>query len=243
MDLIIIGSSSQGNSYILKGINQTLLLECGVKLSKVKDALNFDLSQVIGCLLTHGHMDHAKYIREYANAGIDVYTSKGTIASMTSHRLHPVEHNKKYQIGEFQVLPLHAEHDCQEPFMFLIRHQECGDTLFCTDSMYIPYSFKGLNNLLIEANYDNDIIDERVANGADKSVRDRVLFSHMSIQTLSEYLAISDTTRLNNVVLLHLSAGNSNSKQFTEKVKKIVPGSQVWIANKNMKIEFNRSPF
>jgi len=246
MELICLGSSSKGNCYLLKGRTQTLILEAGVKISEVKQSLDFDLSSIIGCLVTHEHGDHAGHVKELLQAGIDVYTSYGTKTKIQPNHTRLiicVEHGFKFKLGQFTILPIKAVHDAAEPLMFLIRHPECGDTLFCTDSMYIEYKIKGLNNLLIEANYDNDIIDERVANGANKSVRDRVMFSHMSLQSVKEFLQENDTTVLNNIVLLHLSDGNSHAKNFKSAIDFVVPGKQVWIADKKMTIPLDKTPF
>ncbi|MEI6059419.1 MAG: MBL fold metallo-hydrolase [Bacteroidota bacterium] len=245
MELIVIGSSSKGNCYLLRGETETLILEAGVSVKEVKKALNFDFSSVVGCLATHCHGDHFGKAKEFIEAGIDIYASMGTIeaSGLYGHRLKAIEHGFKFMLGNFTILPLIVQHDAPEPLCFLIRHPECGDTLFVTDTQFIEYKIKGLNNILVEANYDSNIIDQRVSDGANKSVRDRVMFSHMSIQTLCEFLKQNDSNKLNNCVLLHLSDGNSNAKEFKSTVEEVIPGKQVWIADKGMKIELNAKPF
>lgn len=245
MELKILGSSSKGNCYVLISKSETLILEAGVKFSEVKKALDFDLSSVIGCLVTHEHLDHFGKANEMIKAGIDVYTSYGTMqaSGLRSHRLMAVEHGIKFRLGNFEILPLNAIHDATEPLMFLIRHPECGDTLFCTDTHYIPYKLPGLNNILGEVNYDIDIANDNISNGANKAVRDRVLETHMELSTFCDFLKENDTTKLNNVVLLHLSDGNSNAKDFKQTVEQVIPGKQVWIADKNMSINLNKTPF
>ena len=54
--LITIGSGSSGNAYILECQNETLLLELGVGWNDIKKALNFDLTKVRACLVTHHHL-------------------------------------------------------------------------------------------------------------------------------------------------------------------------------------------
>jgi len=56
MKLIVIGSGSKGNSYVLQGAKQSLLLEAGVPIAKIKEGLNFNLNGVCGCLITHRHL-------------------------------------------------------------------------------------------------------------------------------------------------------------------------------------------
>jgi len=245
MELIVIGSSSKGNCYLLKGKTETLILEAGVSLKEVKKALDFDLSSVVGCLASHEHGDHFGKAKEFVAAGIDIYTGFGTIkkSGIESHRLHIAKHAVMINIGQFQITPFNVVHDCVEPLAFLIKHHECGLIMFVTDTHYIPFKIPGLNNCLCEVNYDINITNENIANGASQSVRDRVLETHMELSTFCDFLKYNDTSMLNNVVLLHLSDGNSNAKQFKQTVEQVIPGKQVWVADKGMSINLDKTPF
>ena len=57
--LKIVGSSSSGNAYILDCGSEQLILELGVSWKEILKALNFDLSKVRACLVTHSHQDHS----------------------------------------------------------------------------------------------------------------------------------------------------------------------------------------
>jgi phosphoribosyl 1,2-cyclic phosphodiesterase len=56
MEIKTIGSSSSGNCYRLKSNDKTLILECGIPVSKIKQSLNFSVSSASGCLVSHGHL-------------------------------------------------------------------------------------------------------------------------------------------------------------------------------------------
>ena len=56
MQLKIISSSSSGNSYLLTNGKETLVVEAGMPFKKVKEALNFDISSIEGCISTHQHL-------------------------------------------------------------------------------------------------------------------------------------------------------------------------------------------
>lgn len=62
MELKVLGSSSSGNCYIIDNGKEALILEAGVRFQEVKKALGYNLRKVVGCLITHRHQDHAKYI-------------------------------------------------------------------------------------------------------------------------------------------------------------------------------------
>jgi len=246
MKLKVLGSSSAGNCYILGNDTEALILEAGVNPASIKKALNFDLSNVWGCLISHEHGDHAGFAQEYAKLGINIYTSYGTAVVKNLdgyHRFEMLKSGEPVEIGPFKVLPFSIEHDCAEPLGFLIQHEECGTVLFATDTYYLRYKFPGLNNILIEANYDESILNERFESGKlHKTQRDRVIESHMSIETCMETLRANDLSAVNNIVLIHLSDGNSNAKEFQDRVKNATRKA-VHVADKGLEIEFNKTPF
>lgn len=244
MKLHIIGSSSSGNSYILEGKTSALIIECGLPLSKVKESLGFDLSKIKGALVSHCHGDHAKYAPEYMKAGIDVCSSIGTLETMQyNHRMRVLSASKKYEISEFTVMPFSIEHDAPEPFGYLIKHSECGLVLFVTDTCYLKYKFAGLNQIIIECNYSQEILDSRLSEGDTISlVRNRVIQSHMSLSTCKDVLKANDLSKVNNVVLIHLSDTNSDSALFKNEIESIT-GKTVTIGEAGKVINFNVLPF
>jgi len=51
-----IASSSEGNCYLVSSGETSILIEFGLSFRKIKQALNFDTSSVVGCLVTHDHL-------------------------------------------------------------------------------------------------------------------------------------------------------------------------------------------
>lgn len=246
MKLKILGSSSKGNCYVLENETEALILECGISFIEVKKAIDFNLQKVAGCLITHEHKDHCKAINEVLKTSVPVYASAGTIQAMNGkgyHEPHPLEAGKVYMIGRFKVLPFHTKHDCAEPFGYLIQHEETGNVLFATDTYYLPNRFQNLSNVLIEANYRLDILERNIAEGRiHKALRDRTLQSHMSFDTCRDALLSNDLKAVNNIVLIHLSDGNSNAVEFREGIHQAT-GKTVHIAEKGMILNFNKTPF
>lgn len=244
MNLNILGSSSSGNCYIFENETEALILEAGITAKRVKMALGFNLSKVVGCLISHEHGDHAKHAHELGKLGITAYASAGTIEAIGStYRTHVLKPKVKHLIGGFTVLPFPVEHDVREPFGYLIHHPDMGNVLFATDTYFLQYTFAGLNNILIEANYALDILDEKVAKGSVHiAQRQRVLTSHMDIETCKEVLKANDLSTVNNIVLIHLSDSNSDAARFKREVKELT-GKRVHIAEPDLVIPFNKTPF
>jgi len=152
--------------------------------------------------------------------------------------------HQAFDIGPFRILPFDVRHDCKEPLCYLIKHPECGVTLFLTDSYYCAYKFEGLNNVIVEANYCQSIIDRKMAEGvAPRFLRNRILQSHMSLKTCKEFLQANDLTAVNNIVLIHLSDRNSDAIRFQREIQELT-GKTVHVADAGLVIEnFNINPF
>lgn len=52
-----IGTGSSGNCYALKDKNgKILLLDCGLPLKEIKAGIDFQVSNLVGCVITHSHL-------------------------------------------------------------------------------------------------------------------------------------------------------------------------------------------
>lgn len=219
-----IASGSSGNSYLLKTESETLILECGVPIPKIVEALNYNLRNVSGCLVSHEHQDHSKGIAGLVKKSIDVYASKGTIEAVkvTGHRVYVIKAGQQFQVGGFSVLPFAIEHDASEPLGFLIQHNEIGKLVFATDTYYVRYKFKGLSYIMIECNYSKAILDESIKSGFIEPYQvSRLLKSHFSLERVKEFLSANDLTGLKKIFLMHLSNRNADSKKFKYEIERL----------------------
>lgn len=241
MVLKVLGSSSSGNCYILENKQEALIIEAGVKFIEVKKALDFDIRKVVGCLITHQHNDHAKYIKNMVDSGFptlalpEVWTAKG----VSDSRALCIEGGKGYRFGGFKVLPFTACHDV--PCVgYLIEHKETGRIMFLTDSCMCEYVFPGLNHVMIECNYSDEKLVEAINAGRTlPSQRERLMTSHMELETCKEFLRANDLSKVTNVILLHLSDNNSDEAHFVQEIER-VSGKVVYAARAGLEIELER---
>lgn len=245
MKLKVIGTGSKGNCYILENGSESLMIECGVHIKEIKKSLHFDLSKLVGCLVTHEHKDHSKSIADLCELGVNVYATAGTFGSFKSNRAKIFDKEEQFYVGgKFKVMAFSIKHDAKDPVGYLIHHPECGKVLFLTDTVYSPVTVDGLNNIIVEANYSQEIIDRKVREGAKPQfLRNRILQSHLSLENCIEsVLAGNDLSQVNNIVLIHLSDSNSNEELFKKRVREAT-GKNVSVASNGMEIEFNKTPF
>ncbi|MDR1130586.1 MAG: MBL fold metallo-hydrolase [Prevotellaceae bacterium] len=245
MVLKVLGSSSAGNCYILENESEALILEAGIRFPEVERAMNFNVGKIDGCLISHEHSDHAGQILSFPRF-VDVFCSRGTadkIDAGEKSKMHAVSANTPFEAGRFRIIPFATKHDAAEPLGFYINHPETGNVLFATDTSYLPRRFSGLNNILIEANYRMDILEENVRNGSVHHAQcNRTLQSHMSYATCLDALLANDLSQVNSIILIHLSDRNSSAEEFRQGICEAT-GKNVSVAEKGMIMDFNKTPF
>lgn len=250
MILKVLGSSSAGNCYLLENEMETLIIEAGLRFDAIKKGLRFNLRKVCGCLITHEHGDHVKGAKEMLAAGIRVYASPGTHKGLNEFLKFPRSHRQidaipgaQFYIGEFRVIPFNVKHDAYQPTGFLINHPDMGTMAFITDTYYVSNTFRGLNHVIVEANYCQTILDERMANGESPDfLRNRIFKSHMSLATCKDLLKVNDLSNVNNIVLIHLSDSNSDANRFQKEVTEVT-GKIVHIAEPGLEVNFSKHIF
>lgn len=224
LDLKVLGSSSTGNCYLINTSKEVLILECGVHYKRIFEALNYNLINVVGCLVTHEHADHSKSFNDLAKSGIEIYSSAGTLNALgvEGHRIHKVQSEKQFRAGNFIILPFEVQHDAAEPLGYLIYHPEFGKLLFATDTYYIKYKFNSLNYIMVECNYSKKLLDKNIHSGnLIPSLRKRLLSSHFSLENVIKFLKANDLSVLKGIMLMHLSNSNSNANEFKEEIETV----------------------
>jgi len=56
MKISVLASGSKANSYIIHNDNEALIIEAGLPLIDVKKALNFNLTSIVGMIISHAHL-------------------------------------------------------------------------------------------------------------------------------------------------------------------------------------------
>lgn len=159
------------------------------------------------------------------------------------HRSVILEPMKKQKIGPYTVLGYPTIHDTKEPMGFVINHEESGVIVFLTDTVFSPFKFSNAVHWLVEANYCDEILEEKRASGNENQfLRDRVISSHFSFQNLQDMLRANDLTKTRTITLLHLSDRNSNELAFKKKIEDEFL-KETYIADKGLEINLNKFAF
>ena len=166
-------SGSSGNAILVSTEDTRILVDAGMNCKKIVEALNmvkvnpFDLSAI---LITHDHSDHI--------SGLDVFTRKFSIPIYATrdtwsgiHRAEKKPHlpsldneifpEEDFTIGDFNILAFSTPHDTTGScgYMFSTVSNRAA---IATDIGYMtPLIFdhlKGCDGILLEANYDKDML-------------------------------------------------------------------------------------
>jgi len=243
MKLKCLASGSSGNCYLLEGETETLILDAGIPIKNIKRGLNWNIKKVVGAVVTHSHLDHAKSVKDFENMGICVCTpyNKGVFfEGEHEERIH--EKCGRFDVSAFALTDMnghfkHTNADGSECpcYGFLIQHSEMGKLLYITDTELVKWRFRNINHILLGVNYSSDLITE-------SAKRKHVLQGHMNIDTACEFIRHNNSNSLRNVVLCHLSDENSDENIFKKRVEAVTE-AKCFIANKGLEISLNLIPF
>lgn len=236
MKIHCIGSSSSGNSYVITSNGHNLIVELGCNFKEVLNAVDYDLESVAGALCTHRHFDHAAYIPKALEYQIPVYGNKEVVEKYPY--VHLLTQNYRYSIGKFKVQCLKVPHNAL-CYSFIIKCPSGEKILFATDLSKFNYKVSWCDVIMMEANYDEDIIYEALAKG--EVVRSQSE-NHLEIKDCLEAVerCVDKNTQL--IILLHLSDGYSDEKRFQKMVHEAT-GKRVCVARSGQVYEINESDF
>lgn len=231
MQIKVLASGSRGNAIWISDGETPLLLDAGLPLAELQRKLDFRLSDVAGVLVTHFHADHCRAVPELLRLGMAVYATLETAQRWKSDAFwHQIVAGENWSVGTWIFSAFPVQHDCPGAVGYLLFSTHSGEkALYITDSAYSRFVFANLDYVLCEANYSLDLLKEAVAAGAtDRALKRRVMESHMSLETLLEFLRACGTERLKAVYLLHLSDRHSDAESFRRSVQEAT-GVEVYV--------------
>ena len=175
IEIVSVGSSSSGNSYIIMTESRTVLVDAGLPAKKIIAALEqlgTDPADVDAVLITHEHVDHVKSVRAISRKCCNAffYASRGTVESTESFCHVPQERIVLLSAGEIvridndddmEIAAFPLSHDAAEPLGFSVtsggeKVAVVTDTGVVSDEIYAAVS--DADQLVFEANHDVDML-------------------------------------------------------------------------------------
>lgn len=151
-----------------------------------------------------------------------------------------VKDGNTVSVGGFRIAPFALNHDVPN-YGYVIYHKTMGTLLFATDTYMMSCVIKGVDHWLIEANYDDRILQKNVEDGKiDRWQAQRLMVSHMEIGNTIRYLKRCEADKSADVVLCHLSERNSSPQDFCKRISCEL-GVPVYFAHKDLSVYLCKS--
>lgn len=232
----IFNSGSSGNCLaIYDSGGKYILVDVGLPYKEILRNIDYNLRDCVFILASHDHFaDHTKSLDKFIYMGVPCYGNQDICEHHKGCNLLP----KILNIDGFKVQNFELVHNI--PNNAFIIDIDGIRILYCTDTQYIPKRVKGVHYAIIECNHDlEDMIDNAMEDIFSNSHHEY----HHSLDNCIEYLKAIYSVDLQGVILWHLSSMNINSIRAKERVQQELGFYNVWVADKGLKIELNKSEF
>lgn len=234
-----IGTGSSGNCYALyDNDGKILLLDLGLARKQILRGIEFNVSDVVGAVVSHEHGDHAKAVKDFENMGIPLFAPYKSLEPMSFKDGSQVK-VQAFDLTDKNGKFMHTNNDGSECpcYGFLIEHEDMGKILYITDTELVKWRFSGINHILISCNYQKKYI-------SDSAKRTHVLRGHMELETVKEFIKVNKSNALRTVILCHLSGDSADPEECLSEVQNVAgEGVKCVCASAGETVELSLYPF
>lgn len=224
----VLASGSNGNCCLVEKKETSVIIDAGKSCREIESRMNRlgkSLDDVNALLLTHSHIDHSLGIgplsRKY---NIPVYMANETASQcpmdigLARTKLFSI--GKEFNINDIRVMPVATSHDVHSCGFVMGNFGYFTDTGIVTNE--IRSAFKNLNAVVLESNYDPDML----INGSyPHFLKRRILSDFGHLSNIDACRLIKDNAKSLSLALLgHLSANNNTAGKVREAFEAIVKG-------------------
>lgn len=213
-----LGSGSKGNGTLIRHRDCLVLIDCGFTLKETEkrlERLALSPRQLDAVLVTHEHSDHIGGVGPLARKyRLPVYMTPGTRRSRDIGDLPKLQLIKNYRgfnIKSLQVTPVAVPHDAAEPAQYIIEAEQLRLGLLTDLGSITPHvemHYQSCDGLILEANHDPLMLA-----GGDYpyKLKQRVggPWGHLSNAQAADFLGRIDRSRLQKLVVAHISQQNN----------------------------------
>ena len=229
-----IASGSSGNCTYIGDESTHLFVDVGISGKRIEEGLNeigLTTSDMTGILVTHEHTDHINGLSVISKKHeIPIYATKGTIeairrmpklSAIPGELFHEIKADSTFMLGDFCVRPVKISHDAAEPVAFRLDNKGKSVGVITDLGKYDDYTvnaMKGCGTVLVEANHDVNMLQ---VGPYPYVLKKRILGDrgHLSNDACGRFLVALLGTKLENIILGHLSQENNLAELAYETVR------------------------
>ncbi len=233
-EITILASGSNGNSALVRTESATLLVDAGLSTKELTvrmERCGVEPRSLDAILVTHEHGDHTKGLAQWCKRhGTPVYCNRQT-AMVLREKIEDFggwkifESGSEFTLGATSVRSFLIPHDAVEPVGFVIRSGSRSFG-FLTDlghaTTLVTESLRGVDGLLLEANYDEALL--QLDTKRPWSIKQRIQSRHGHLSNEAAAAAVAGILHdgLGHLVLGHLSRDCNREDLAMAAVKRVL---------------------
>jgi len=218
LEMCVLASGSSGNAIYVASEQTRLLIDAGLSAKQIAlrlEEIGVAVESLNGICVSHEHGDHINGLRVLQKRhGVPVYANAGTLQGIRRQpkseelKVKVFQTGSPFTIGDIQVEPFSVPHDAYEPVGFRLQTKRCAVGIVTDLGMttaLVREKLKGCNALVIEANHDEDLLQEALRPWTLKQ-RIRSRQGHLSNIDAAQLIVECASDKLEHVFLFHLSS-------------------------------------
>ena len=239
----ILGSSSNGNCSLLRTENSTVLIDAGFSGKRIEQMLvdiGESLDTIDAVFITHEHSDHAQGVRGLSRrADLPIFANRDTAEALQKKFAKTInwqlfQTGATFRFRDIEVGSFTVPHDAYDPVGFTFHWGIEGDLLsprqglaWITDLGYVPEYIKeyikSVQILVLESNYDEDLLEKDPKRPWSIKQRIRGRHGHLSNDACYETVKnLNGCPHLREIYLAHLSKDCNSVECVQHKFANIV---------------------
>ena len=244
-EITVLASGSSGNASVIRSEGATFLIDAGLSARQLTERLalcGVEPLEISAVLVTHEHGDHIKGLPQWCKQyNTPIYCNRHTATvlreKMKSHTQWKIfETGSTFSLAGFSIQSFSIPHDAVDPVGFVLREKNRSFG-FATDlghaTSLVLESLRHVDGLLIEANYDEELLKQDTKRPWAVKQRIASRHGHLSNEAAAELLSQLLHERLAHVVLGHLSADCNRAELALAAMAKVIDETsslQPWCA-------------
>jgi phosphoribosyl 1,2-cyclic phosphodiesterase len=237
LQIASLGSGSKGNATLIDDGETCIIIDLGFTLKEtVRRLKRLDKvpEDVDAILVTHEHADHIHGVSVFGRKyKTPVYLTPGTHnpdRMGVVPNLNYINCHRSFRIGSLGIEPVPVPHDAREPCQYVVSSNGFKVGVL-TDlghiTPFVQQQYYHCDALLLECNHDVKMLDD---GPYPHQLKKRVggMHGHLNNEQAAELLHKIDLSKLQHLVISHISGKNNSAELALQAVNNVLDDSESW---------------
>lgn len=232
MKIKFLCSGSDGNSTLITGKKETIMIDAGPSYKTLKE-VNGGQDIILNYLfITHEHSDHIKSAGVVGRkTGCVIYIPEkcydSKIDLFDNCHVEFIEGGDEVDLTEFKVKAFSTRHDSVDAVGYVITEKMSNKKFaFLTDTgvitSLIKYNIQGCDAYFIESDYDLEELEKNAEYSDELKERIKSPYGHLSNQEALKFISSISIDSTKWIALGHLSKNTNSPEVLEERIKELI---------------------